>query len=272
MESLDKITQHVCNLVKETGTYIKREAAFGSRSREVTSKGLNNFVTTVDTNAEGRLVNGLKQILPAAGFITEENTINILDKPFKWIIDPLDGTTNFIHGIPVFSISVALMEEDEVIIGVVYEVTREECFYAWKGHDAAYLNGHTIRTSNTRILPDSLIATGFPYDDFSRINQYLSLFKQLMQHSRGLRRLGSAAVDLAYVACGRFDAFFEYSLEPWDVAAGALIVRQAGGQVSDFKGEGNYVFGSEIVAGNTPVFRELLNHVKVHFQQLPHLK
>ena len=265
MESLEKITRLVCNLVKETGMFIKREAASGIKSREITVKGLNNFVTTVDTSAESRLVHGLQQILPSAGFLTEENTINVRDKPLKWIIDPLDGTTNFIHGIPVYSISVALMDGDEVIIGVVFEINRDECFYAWKGHHAAYLNGHAIRTSNTQILPDALIATGFPYDDFSKINQYLSLFKQLMQHTRGIRRLGSAAVDLVYVACGRFDAYFEYALNPWDVAAGALIVRQAGGQVSDFSGERDYIFGSQIVAGNTPVFRELLNHIKVHF-------
>ena len=248
--------------------YIKRESTHGVKTRGVTVKGLNNFVTNVDTTAEGRLVNGLKQILPGAGFLTEENTLNISDKPLRWVIDPLDGTTNFIHGVPVFSISVALMEGEDTIIGVVYEINRDECFYAWK-EAGAYLNSHQIRTSATKILPDALIATGFPYDDFTRINQYLSLFKQLMQHTRGIRRLGSAAVDLAYVACGRFDAFFEYALNPWDVAAGALIVRQAGGQVSDFSGEGNYVFGSEIVAGNTPVFRELLNHVKVHFQHTP---
>lgn len=181
-----------------------------------------------------------------------------------WIIDPLDGTTNFIHSLPVYSISVALTDRDERLIGVVYEINQKECFYAWKGGQAC-LNGSVIHASKTETLNDSLLATGFPYTDYGRMDHYLQLLGYLLQNSRGLRRFGSAAVDLAYVACGRFDGFYEYGLNPWDVAAGSLIVERAGGRVTDFSGKGNFIYGKEIIAANPLVCNALLHALRKYF-------
>ncbi len=158
-----------------------------------------------------------------------------------------------------------MKQNDEIVLGVVYEVNRDECFYAWKD-GGAFLNGKEIQVSSTEKLNDSLLATGFPYYDYNRSNEYFELLKKLAQSSRGIRRIGSAAVDLVYTACGRFDVFFEYSLHPWDVAAGAFIVQQAGGLVSDFKGEKNWLFGKEIIASNPLIRNEfhslLTDHMK----------
>jgi myo-inositol-1(or 4)-monophosphatase len=153
------------------------------------------------------------------------------------------------------------MEDSEIILGVVHELGLDECFYAWKG-GPAYLNGKEIKVSNKDTVHQSLIATGFPYYDYERIDPFMKTMEFFMRYSRGLRRLGSAATDLVYVACGRFEAFYEYSLSPWDVAAGAFIVQQAGGKVCDFKGEDNYIFGKEIIASNSYVYSEFLNIVK----------
>jgi myo-inositol-1(or 4)-monophosphatase len=214
------------------------------------------------------LVTGLREILPAAGFLTEEGTTEGLVLPenpqhLRWIIDPLDGTTNFIHQLPIFAISIALMQENEVLVGVVHEVNRDECFYAWLS-GGAYCNGAPIAVSPARTLGESLLATGFPYYNFDRIQAYLAILNELMRHTHGLRRMGSAAVDLAYVACGRFEGYFEYNLKPWDVAAGVLIVQEAGGKVGDFKGGRDYVFGRQLVAANA-VYDELLAVIQQHW-------
>jgi myo-inositol-1(or 4)-monophosphatase len=156
------------------------------------------------------------------------------------------------------------MRNKELVIGVIYEINLDECFYAWE-NSKAYLNGNEISVSEAPTLSDSLIATGFPYYDYSKIDEYLASLKYFMQNTHGLRRLGSAATDLAYVACGRFEGFYEYCLQPWDVAAGAFLVQQAGGKVTDFKGENNYVFGKEIIAGNNTSFDEFSNKVKEFF-------
>jgi myo-inositol-1(or 4)-monophosphatase len=185
-------------------------------------------------------------------------------KDLTWIIDPLDGTTNFIHGVPVYSISIALMEGPELILGVIYEINLKECFYTWKG-SPSYLNGLEINVSVTDKVRDSLFATGFPYYDYGRLDPYLHFFRYLMENSHGLRRLGSAAADLAYVACGRFDGFYEYGLSPWDVAAGALIVKNAGGAVSDFNGKDDFIFGKEIIATNGSVFDDFFEAFTKNF-------
>ena len=210
------------------------------------------------------LIDELKKLIPEAGFIAEESGI-VESVVYRWIIDPLDGTTNFVHKIPLFSISIALQENGQTVIGVVYEINLDECFYAWK-NGPAYLNGSKICVSPTNTLTDSLIATGFPYYDFSRLPAYLEFLGYLIQKTRGIRRLGSAAVDLAYVACGRFEAFYEYGLHPWDVAAGAFIVEQAGGQLSGFDGGKDVVFGKDIIASNTLVHNEILDKIKVYFK------
>ncbi|OFX83824.1 MAG: inositol monophosphatase [Bacteroidetes bacterium GWF2_33_16] len=258
--NLEHICNQVCSLSKEVGLFIKTERT-SNKNIHIEVKGIHDFVTYVDKTAEQKLVDGLSKILPEAGYIAEENTSTKKGEKYNWIIDPLDGTTNFIHGLPPYAISIALMENDQIILGVVYEISLDECFYAW--HDSpAFLNGEIIKVSDKKDLKSSLIATGFPYYDYKRIKPFLESLEFFMVNSHGVRRLGSAATDLVYVACGRFEAFYEYSLSPWDVAAGAFIVQQAGGKVSDFKGEKNYIFGKEIVACNNFVFDEFLVSVK----------
>jgi myo-inositol-1(or 4)-monophosphatase len=258
--NLENINKKVIEIVKETGTFIRTEAQqFNINKIEI--KGLHDFVSYVDKGAEERLVSHLQKLLPEAGFIAEEGTASSNGEELQWIIDPLDGTTNFIHGLPVYSISVALKENEKLKLGVVYEINLDECFYSW-GNGTSWLNGKQIRVSHAHTLKDSLIATGFPYYDFDKMRAYLDSLEYLMQNTHGARRLGSAAVDLAYVACGRFEAFYEYSLKPWDVAAGALIVEQAGGKVSDFRGGNNYLFGAELIASNSSIYNEFLKIVQ----------
>lgn len=256
------ICEQAVGVIKEVGEFILREAELFSLT-DVETKSKNSFVTYVDKNAEEKLVQGLSAILPDSGFITEEETINKKGAVYNWIIDPLDGTTNFIHKVPLFAISVALTENNETVAGVVLELSRNECFYSWKG-GKVYLNNQEIRVSGAETIEESLVATGFPYYDFKILKQYLSIIEDLARRSRGIRRFGSAATDLAYVACGRFDIFFEHSLNPWDVAAGAFLVKQAGGMVSDFHNGQNYIFGREIIATAPGVHSD--------FQKLVHSK
>jgi myo-inositol-1(or 4)-monophosphatase len=260
---LKKITEQVCDLSIQTADFIHKEVD-KLRASDIQTKGIHNFVTYVDKFSEDRLVNGLLEILPGTGFIAEENP-ELEMKEMNWVIDPLDGTTNFIHGVPVYSISIALMEKKEVILGVILEINQNECFYTWK-ESPSFLNGEQIHVSETARLTDSLLATGFPYYDYSRLDSYMNFFRFLMKHSHGIRRLGSAAADLAYVACGRFEGFYEYGLSPWDVAAGTILVRNAGGKVTDFNSGGNYIFGKEIVATNSRIFEEFMTVFKQQFR------
>jgi myo-inositol-1(or 4)-monophosphatase len=246
-----------------TGNFIRKESLnFNADSIEF--KGLNDLVSYVDKQAEKQLVKNLSKILPEAGFTTEEDTINTKGEVFDWIIDPLDGTTNFIHGIPTYAISIALYENGQPVIGVVYEINRGEMFSAYKG-GGAFLNNKPIHVSKRTSLSESLLATGFPYYQFDKQPQYMQLFSNLMQKCHGLRRIGSAAVDLAYVACGRFDAFFEYNLNSWDVAAGAFLVQEAGGTVMNFKGGHEFLEIREILAGNGVIQEEILDLMDEHF-------
>ena len=260
---LQSICLQTCNIAKSAGEFIRGEIP-KLEAADIQSKGLHNFVTYVDTEAEKRIVKDLQSLLPGAGFIAEENSIEKKGDEYCWVVDPLDGTTNFIHGLPCFSVSIALMKHQKVVMGVVYEINHDECFYAWEG-SGAWMNGQSIRVSGARSLADSLLATGFPYYDYSLMKPYMELFTWCLENTHGVRRMGSAAVDLAYVACGRFEGFFEYSLSPWDVAAGSLIVKEAGGRVTDFSGNNNYVFGREILAANQEIFDELMQKVEKVF-------
>lgn len=256
MHDLKTLCLQVSEICKSTGSFI-REELDKVRMHHIESKGTHDFVTYVDKTAEKQLVQALQKLMPHAGFVTEENTIAREDRHWMWIIDPLDGTTNFIHGLPCFSISVGLMHKGQMVLGVVYEINLDECFYSW-GDGKSWLNGSEIRVSDTLKLTDSLLATGFPYHDYSRLAKYLELFTWCLHNTHGVRRLGSAAVDLVYVACGRFDAFFEYGLNAWDVAAGTFIVQQAGGKVTDFSGKEDFIFGKELIATNTHIADEFL--------------
>lgn len=254
------ICSEVIGIAKDAGDFIRTERmSFDKKSVE--SKGVHDYVSYVDKKAEDMLVDRLKGLFPEAGFIAEEGSGEKNREGWNWIIDPLDGTTNFIHGLPPFSVSIALVNSRNTVLGVIYEINLDECFYSWEGAPA-YMNGREIKVSDARSVKDSLIATGFPYTDFKRMQPFLGSFSYFMENSHGLRRLGSAAVDLAYVACGRFDAFYEYGLSPWDVAAGAFIVGQAGGDVCDFSGGDNYMFGEELIASNSIIFNEFKTQVQ----------
>nr|MDQ3394760.1 inositol monophosphatase [Bacteroidota bacterium] len=243
MVDLNKLVNEVILISKVAGAFIRDEGK-KFKKESIEYKGLNDLVSFVDKEAEKLLVKGLRKALPEAGFITEEGTASSNSEEYKWVIDPLDGTTNFIHKLPVFAVSVGLIKGDKVVLGVVYEVNRDECFYAVAG-GKAYCNGEVISVSPTNELGGCLLATGFPYYNFEKMQMYLDVLDKFMQKTHGLRRMGSAAVDLVYVACGRFEGFFEYNLHPWDVAAGIIIVKQAGGIVTDFKGVDDSLFGRQ---------------------------
>ncbi len=248
------IAKKVIELVTKTGSELL-ELRNSLNQNDIEVKGKNNFVTRFDKMSEEKLVEGLGNILPEAGFIAEEGTSDKKGEVYNWIIDPIDGTTNFMHGAPPFSISVALQENQQTVIGVVYDIFSGECFNSWLGAPV-YINTKQVTCSSAEKVADALVATGFPYTDFGRMQKFMGTLTYFMENSHGIRRLGSAAVDLAYVACGRYDAFYEYGLHAWDVAAGAFLVQQAGGKVSDYSGADNYLFGSEIVASNGKMFNE----------------
>ncbi len=254
----------VLSITRLTGNFIRKES-MGFDAKSIEHKGLNDLVSYVDKEAEEQLVANLSELIPEAGFITEEKTINRTGEVYNWIIDPLDGTTNFIHGLPTYSISIALYEGSKPVLGVVYEINRAELFYSYKG-GPAFLNNNIISVSKRNTLADSLLATGFPYYQFEQQEQYMRLLAELMQRCHGLRRIGSAAVDLAYVACGRFEGFFEYNLNSWDVAAGAFLVQQAGGKIMNFGGGEEFLEKREILAVNGLVDTELLEAIQKHFK------
>jgi myo-inositol-1(or 4)-monophosphatase len=260
---LEDLSEKVLKIVKETGLYIKSEGTRFSAQNDVEIKGHSNFVTYIDKTSERMLVASLGNLLPGSGFIAEEGTSDSKGEVYNWIIDPLDGTTNFIHGLTPHSISVALMQNNEIVLGVVYEISHDEMFYALKG-GRAFLNGIPILVTENTEHQQALIATGFPYYALNRMDDYLSCMRELMEKTSGIRRLGSAAIDLCYVACGKFEAFWEYGLHPWDVAAGAFIVQQAGGKVTDFKGGDSYLFSGEIIAANTVYFNKFYEIVNKH--------
>ena len=251
------------DIARKVGIFIKEQQS-KIKSDAIEVKGIHDFVTYVDKTAEEKIVAELKLILSDAGFIAEEGTETHRAERYNWIIDPLDGTTNYIHGLSPFAVSIALQEYDEIVLGVIYEISHDECFYSWKGVPEAYLNGKTISVSKANSIDSSLIATGFPYSNYDQLKTFMASLEYFIINSHGVRRPGSAATDLAYVACGRFEAFYEYSLQPWDVAAGSFLVSQAGGKVCDFKGDQNFIFGREIIASNTMVHDEFKNVVIQH--------
>ena len=257
---LEKLTMEVTRAARLTGEFLI-EKLNSRQNLRIESKGVADFVTEVDRESEQRLIKILTPLLPGSGFIAEENTSTLRGERFNWIIDPLDGTTNFIHGVMPFSISIALIDGDDLILGVIHDPVQNECFYAWHG-GGAWMNERPIGVSNCPYLKDALIATGFPYTDFSLIEPYMKSLQEFMGNSHGIRRLGSAAVDLAYVACGRYDAFYEYHLKPWDVAAGTVIIREAGGQVCDFKGGSDFLFGENYVATNGIIHDQFMEVIR----------
>lgn len=265
LNDLAAITREINSIAKEAGAFLLQERSKFQREA-IEYKGLNNLVSYVDKETEKQLVGKLSQLLPEAGFITEEGTTgqDADQSALNWIIDPLDGTANFIHGLPVFSVSIGLAQGNTPIAGVIYDPNRDECFSAWQG-GGAYCNGTPIAVSPITRLGESLIATGFPYYSFDKMPKYLRILESLMQQTHGLRRLGSAAIDLAYVACGRFEAFYEYNLNSWDMAAGVLLVREAGGVVTDFEGGSEFLFRGDVIAG-CGVHPELIQAIQTYWK------
>ena len=261
--NLEELCKQVISLSKEVGAFIREEGK-NFQISDIEYKGHSNLVSYVDKTAEEKIVKRLIELLPDAGFITEEETINKTGEVFNWIVDPLDGTTNFIHGLPVFSVSIALEQNKELVLGVVYEINLDECFYAWKG-GGAYVNDKPIKVSPHEELSKTLIATGFPYYNFEQENEYLAVVRELMQQSHGIRRMGSAAVDMAYVACGRFDAYFEYNINLYDIAAGAVIVREAGGTAFNFSGGDEFYQSREMIASNGKIGDVMKAIIQKHF-------
>lgn len=231
---------------------------------KVSIKRHNDFVTEVDKAAEAAIIEILRQAYPEHAILAEESGA-AGKSDYTWIIDPLDGTTNFIHGFPQFAVSIALAHKGVVTQAVVYDPTRNEMFTASKGR-GAFLNDRRIRVTKRAKLEDALVGTGFPFRVFQHVDTYLAIFRELMEKTAGLRRPGAAALDLAYVACGRFDGFYEIGLSPWDMAAGSLLVTEAGGLVGNLRGEPGYMETGNIVAGNPKVFAQLLHVIAPHLK------
>jgi myo-inositol-1(or 4)-monophosphatase len=226
--------------------------------REITYKGEIDLVTSVDRDAERCIVESLRRNFPDYSILAEEETDTAgAQNSFCWIVDPLDGTTNFAHGYPQLCVSIALECESHLLLGVVYDPLRRECFSAIRGQGAK-LNGAAIHVSKTTELDQALLATGFPYDRRANPDFYLTYFKGFIMRSQGIRRAGSAALDLCYVASGRLDGFWEFKLHPWDTAAASLIVKEAGGRMSDFSGREFSIHGSETMGSNGAVHAEML--------------
>jgi len=257
-----KLCFQVQELACEVGAFIREERKNVSADN-IEIKSVASLVTYVDKTAEKRIVSKLKELLPDSGFVAEEGTAESNNEKYTWFVDPLDGTTNYLFGVAPHSVSIGLAEDGKMVLGVVYEIGADELFYAWKG-SPAYLNGKEIQVSKHSKSEETLIATGFPYYDFDRIDNYIDALKYLMKNTLGLRRFGSAAVDLSYVACGRFDAFFEHALHAWDVAAGVFILQQAGGLTTDFNGGNNWLFGGELISASESFFPEFYRIVNSH--------
>ena len=253
MDDVLKVTDVASDFIRSEAGKVQRE--------QIEIKSRNSLVSYVDKQAETILVEGLGKLLPDAGFITEEGTVVQKTSEYTWVIDPLDGTTNFLHQIPVYSVSVGLLHEEQIILGVICDVEHRETFYAWKG-GGAWCNGRQIHVSQQDNIEESLVATGFPYSSKDVLPQLTQVFAYFLKHARGIRRLGSAAIDLAYVACGRFDAYYENTLNPWDICAGIIIVEEAGGIVTDFAGGNEMLQNGQLIAAPATLHSSLADKIK----------
>ncbi len=251
--------EEVRELVYEVGEYIRSERV-SFESSAVEHKDTHDMVSYVDKTSEKKLIAGIERISPASSFRAEETGMQSTGSPYQWIIDPLDGTTNFIHNIPHFCISIGLQFNDQLVAGWVYEICTDEMYTAIKG-EGAFLNKKKIEVSKTNALHDCLMATGFPVRAYDQLDEYLQLQKWMIENTRGLRRMGTAAYDLCMVASGKVQAYFEPGLSPWDVAGGALIVEEAGGKVSDFAGGEGFMENATILATNTYIHNSILKEI-----------
>jgi myo-inositol-1(or 4)-monophosphatase len=241
---------------RKAGTIITR-ASFDVDKLTIRAKQQHDFVSEVDHAAEDAIISVLKEAYPSHGFLAEESGYKDKEAEYLWVIDPLDGTTNFLHGVPQYCVSIGLMQKGIPFQAVVFDPTRNELFTASKGA-GAYLNDRRIRVSKVDKLEGALISTGFPFKVIDHVDDYLQMLKNVMKTTSGVRRAGAAALDLAYVACGRYDGFWEKGLSPWDMCAGALLIREAGGLVGDYQGNDGFLDKGEIVAANSKIFAALL--------------
>lgn len=227
---------------------------------DIDLKRASDFVTIADKESERIIIDSIKEHFPDHLFLAEESIKECAKGTYRWIIDPLDGTTNYIHSYPVFSISIALEYDGKTVMGVIFDPLRNELFWTEKG-DGAYLNCQPIEISKVTV-GESLVATGFPFRRKEMIDTYMKLFKNVFLKVSDVRRAGSAALDLAYLACGRCEGFFELGLSPWDIAAGSLLIKEAGGVVTDFGGGNDYIWTGNIIAGNPAIHKEILTEVR----------
>jgi myo-inositol-1(or 4)-monophosphatase len=245
---------------RKAGSIINRASLDGS-GLEVRAKRQNDFVTRVDHAAEEAIIDVVKKAYPDHSILAEESGAADGKAEVQWIIDPLDGTTNFIHGFPQYCVSIAIRQRGALAHGVVYDPNRNEIFTASKGR-GAFLNDRRIRVSKCLRLGDALVGTGFPFREVARIDRYTGQLKNMMEKSAGVRRAGAAALDLAYVACGRLDAFWELGLSPWDMAAGALLIQEAGGLVGDLRGNEGWLDSGDVACATPKVFPALLETLR----------
>ena len=265
MENLEKITRLVCQVAREAGSYIKKERASFSLEK-VERKHAHDYVSYVDKGSEQMIVKALRELLPEAGFITEEGSAGHTDEQYVWVVDPLDGTTNFIHGFAPYAVSIALCKGREIVLGVVYEIVSDECFYAWKGGGAwidVRCEKDDVRCERLHVGPsvinDALLCLQLPYNS----DAYKPVITRLLNHFYGrvgsIRMIGSAAIALCYVAAGRLDAYAERYIGQWDYMAGALIVKEAGGTVTNYMGDDYFMEGDSVIATNGVVHQDLLS-------------
>ncbi len=232
---------------------------------QIEAKQHHDFVTEVDKHSEDAILRYIRRFFPDHEILAEESGQHASAGSSRWIVDPLDGTTNFIHGVPMFAVSIALEVEGEVTAAVVYEPVRKELFTAEKGK-GALLNGRKIRVSPEKERSRCLLATGFPFRNYELLDDYLSLFRYFMTQVSGIRRPGSAALDLCYLACGRYDGFWELNLKPWDMAAGALIIKEAGGTITDFAGRKDFLYKGNVIGSNTLIHSWMLEAAREVFK------
>jgi len=268
-QALHPMLNTAIKAARAAGAIINR-ASLDLDRLQVNTKGPNDFVTEVDQAAETAIIDVLLGAYPGHGILAEESgsARGAPHSEYVWIIDPLDGTTNFIHGFPTYAVSIGLAFRNQVQQAVVYDPTRNDLFYASKGR-GAFLNDRRLRVSKRTRLADCLVGTGYPFrsgDDFKR---YMKMFETMMQSCAGLRRPGAAALDLCYVAAGWYDGFFEIGLKPWDMAAGSLMVTEAGGLVGNFTGEADYLFQGEVIAGAPRIYGQLVNILKAYSSIAP---
>ena len=262
MIDLKQLTARVCKIATEAGSFLKEERK-SFRREQVVEKQAHDYVSYVDKESERQLVRALSALLPEAGFSAEEGSAGYNDEPYCWVIDPLDGTTNYIHDEAPYCVSIALRNRNELLLGVVYEVCRDECFYAWKG-GKAFLNNEEIRVSAVNELKDAFLITELPYNHVQYKRTAEHLIHELYGKVGGIRMNGSAASALCYVAAGRFDGWLEAFIGKWDYAAGALIVQEAGGRVTDFHGSEHFLEGHHIIATNGhlhPILQQLVTEM-----------